>query len=349
MKILVMLLSGIGDVLQATPMLRLLRKKFPRAEITGLAQYGTAAEILKNNADLDEVIHFHFMGEGHFRSLKFVMEMRKRSFDACIMAYPANRWQYNLISFLIGARLRVGSLYDIKRLSSLSFLQSKRIPLHFQRHTIDENVKLLEALGAREESYDKSLYFPLKKKNRDFAKRFFKRQNVHGRVIGIHPGSSELSGMINKRWAKERFVELCDKLAANRKATMLVFGGRNEELLKRYIFDKAQTKPVLVPEMGLLDIGAIIEQCELFICNDTALMHVAGAVGTKTLVIEGPTNPYKTMPLVKGSRFIAVDLDCRPCYQIGETLRCKYRNGRYDCLNMINVDKVYKEALRMLR
>ena len=349
MKILVMLLSGIGDVLQATPMLRLLRKRFPHAEITGLVQYGTAAGILKDSPDLDEVIHFHFMKEGHFRSLKFVMGLRKRNFNACIMAYPANRWQYNLINFLIGARLRVGSLYDIKRLSSLSFLQSKRIPIHSQRHTIDENVKLLEALGVRENNYDKSLYFPLKKKNLDFAKAFFKRRGVHGKAIGIHPGSSELSGMMNKRWAKERFVKLCNKLAANKRTTILVFGGRDEEFLKRYIFDHMQIKPVLIPEIDLRDAGAIIKKCELFICNDTALMHIAGAVGTKTLAIEGPTNPYKTVPPVKGSRFIAVDLDCRPCYQIGETLRCKYRNGRYDCLKMIHVDKVYKEATRMLR
>ncbi len=349
MKIIVMLLSGIGDVLQATPMLRLLRRKFPRAEITGLVQYGTAAGLLRDNPDIDELIHFHFMNEGRLRSLKFVVGLKKRNFDACILAYPANRWQYNLISFLIGARIRIGNLYETKRFSSLSFLQLKSVPINPRRHTIDENVKLLEALGVRKSEYDKSIYFQLSEKNRDFAKAFFRKHNLHGNVIGLHPGSSELSGMMNKRWKKERFVELGDRLAAVKGTKILVFGGNNEELLKRYIFDNMHIKPVLVPETDLRDIGAIIEGCKLFICNDTALMHIAGAVGTKTLVIEGPTNPYKTVPLVKGSRFIAVDLDCRPCYNIGETLRCKYRNGRYDCLNMISVNRVYNEAIEMLK
>ncbi len=349
MKILVLLLSGIGDVLQATPMLRVLRRKFPEARITGLVMYGSAAEILKNNSDLDELIHFHFLKEGHLRSLRFVLKLRQRNFDACILAYPANRWQYNLISFLIGARLRIAHRYDIRRLTSLSSLQSKRLPIDFYRHTIDENVKLLELMGIHEKQHDRSLHFPLRSEHHAAAGQFIRKHRLRGKIIGIHAGSSVLSGMIHKRWPKERFAELCDRISRELKATILLFGGREEEGLKRYIHDHMHIKPVLVPEMSLWETGGLIKRCDLFACNDTALMHIAGAVGTKALVLEGPTNPYKTVPLTKGSRFLTVDLDCRPCYQIGEQLRCKYRNERYDCLRLITVDRVFQEVKSMLR
>lgn len=348
MKILVLLLSGVGDVLQATPMLYVLRKRFPLAKITVLAQYRTAAEILRNHPAIDELIHFHFLNEGHFKSLRFAFNLRKRRFDVCILAYPANRWQYNLISFLVGARQRIAHRYDIKRLRSLSFLQSRRLRIDFYRHAIEENVKLLELLGVHDKQYYLTLYFPLTDEHHATAARFLKGHHLRKPLVGIHAGSSVLSGMANKRWPKERFAELCDRIAKELRCTLLIFGGNDEEALKRYLYEHTRHKPVLVPEMSLQETGALLKHCRLLVCNDTALMHIAGAVGTKTLVLEGPTNQHKTVPLRNGGKFLAVDLDCRPCYQIGETLRCKYRQGRYDCLRLLTVDLVFREVREMV-
>jgi ADP-heptose:LPS heptosyltransferase len=42
--------------------------------------------------------------------------------------------------------------------------------------------------------------------------------------------------------------------------------------------------------------AALLERADRFLCNDTGLMHVAGAVGTPTLALFGPTDPAQWAP-----------------------------------------------------
>ena len=56
MKILVISLAGIGNTLLATPMLELLRKKYPDARITALVMFKGSKELLETNPNIDEVI-----------------------------------------------------------------------------------------------------------------------------------------------------------------------------------------------------------------------------------------------------------------------------------------------------
>jgi heptosyltransferase II len=103
MKILIIALSGIGDALMFTPALTLLRRHFPDAQIDALVMYRGAYEIYFFNPNLNKVIHFNFLEEGTFKSLKFLLQIRKK-YDASINVYPSNRKEYNLIIFLLGRR-----------------------------------------------------------------------------------------------------------------------------------------------------------------------------------------------------------------------------------------------------
>jgi heptosyltransferase-2 len=113
MKILVITLSGIGDALMFTPALGLLRNSLPDAEIDALVMYRGAKEIYESNPNFNKVIHFNFLEEGAFKSLNFLFQLRKK-YDASLNVYPSNRKEYNLISFLIGAKKRAGVVFFIK-------------------------------------------------------------------------------------------------------------------------------------------------------------------------------------------------------------------------------------------
>src|SRR5512136_844951 len=110
MKILVIALSGIGDALMFTPALSLLRKNLPEAEIDVLVMSHGSEEIYKANSNLNKLIYFNFLEEGALKSLKFLFQLRKK-YDASISVYPSNRKEYNIISFLIGAKKRAGIVY----------------------------------------------------------------------------------------------------------------------------------------------------------------------------------------------------------------------------------------------
>ncbi|MEJ2614763.1 MAG: hypothetical protein P8Z35_07385 [Ignavibacteriaceae bacterium] len=107
MKILVIALSGIGDALMFTPALKLISKAEPDAEIDVLVMLNGAKDIFERNENINRVIYFNFPEEGAFKSLRFVSSLRKK-YDASINVYPSNRKEYNIISFLVGAKKEPG-------------------------------------------------------------------------------------------------------------------------------------------------------------------------------------------------------------------------------------------------
>lgn len=54
---------------------------------------------------------------------------------------------------------------------------------------------------------------------------------------------------------------------------------------------------VLAPLCPVGVAAALLARADRFLCNDTGLMHVAGAVGTPTLALFGPTDPALWKPL----------------------------------------------------
>ncbi|MCZ7609549.1 MAG: hypothetical protein M5U17_05230 [Ignavibacterium sp.] len=78
MKILILALSGIGDALMFTPALKLLRQALPSAQIDALVMFKGTKEIYQNNPDLNNAIHFDFLKEGLFKSLRFVFFFKKK-------------------------------------------------------------------------------------------------------------------------------------------------------------------------------------------------------------------------------------------------------------------------------
>ena len=106
-KILLLLLGGIGDSLLFTPTISALRKIYPEAQITALVRDKPVKAMLERNKQVNEILHYPFLQAGHIKSLLYVLKLRKEKYDLSILAYPANRMQHNIISFLIGTKKRL--------------------------------------------------------------------------------------------------------------------------------------------------------------------------------------------------------------------------------------------------
>ena len=117
----------------------------------------------------------------------------------------------------------------------------------------------------------------------------------------IHPGAggalADWQGSA-KRWPIGQFIELSRRLVGELNATVLVFGGPDEEALQETgSFDPRRSPAgLLAVNESLKHTAALIRACDLMISNDSGLMHVAAALGVPTLGIFGPTNPSRTAP-----------------------------------------------------
>lgn len=167
------------------------------------------------------------------------------------------------------------------------------------------------------------------------------------RVVGLAPGSRASS----RRWPAERYRELGARLAA-RGLGVAVFGAADERRLTAFVAGGAEGATDLGGATDLPALAAALAACDLVVTNDSGPMHLAAAVGTRTVSLQGPANPTETAPLGRGHRLIVhAELSCVPCVKNecprsgrGEILDRAER----ECMALITVNEVLEAALETL-
>jgi len=93
----------------------------------------------------------------------------------------------------------------------------------------------------------------------------------------------------------------------------------------------------------------VIQRCSLLVSTDSALMHVAAAVGTRVVGIFGPTDRTRTRPYGEGHTLL-VPVHCR-----SHTSPCLTPDGLLDpsctwqaCMQSIRPDEVLGAILRVV-
>jgi heptosyltransferase-2 len=231
---------------------------------------------------------------------------------------------------LAGIRIRIG--YNVEQRGiflthALDYNSSLR-----EKHMVENYLDILRAIGVEPER--KELVLNIDSKTQIKVEEIMQKKGImlEDLVIGIAPGA--IYGEA-KRWPKERFIELADTLIEKYNAKILIFTGPMEKELGYEIKKMMKNSPLTFNgDNPLLETAALIKRCNLFITNDSGLMHVAAAVKTKIIAIFGSTSPEWTKPYGDGHIIIRKTIDCSPCFK----RKCRYRT--YDCLNSITVSDI---------
>jgi len=351
MKILILALSGIGDALMFTPALKLLKKELPDSTIDILVMIKSASEMFERNLQVNNVIHFDFLKEGFLSSLKFVLTLRKK-YDTSINVYPSNRKEYNIVNFGIGAEKRAGIKYLRKDSRNFGFLNNVRIEENDSTHNVQTNIKLVEKLLNKDFEEEPSLEFPFSKENQSFSDGYLKSTNISkdDLVVGFHPGCATLKNHIKRRWEPEKFAELAKLLIKNENAKILLFGGLEEAGLKENIFTQVNSQNVfIVKSKNLADSVTVMKRCNIFVTNDSSLMHIASALRLKVVAIIGPTNTHYIHPWKTKHKIVTLNLECSPCFFYSpKPLKCYRTDVLYKCIKELNVEMVYDAVKELL-
>jgi heptosyltransferase-2 len=141
-------------------------------------------------------------------------------------------------------------------------------------------------------------------------------------VIAMMPGAEYGPA---KRWPTEYYAELA-KILVNKNKYVWVLGSAKERTLGQQI---AVTEGVsnLCGETELVDVVDLLAMCNAAVTNDSGLMHIACATGTKVVAIYGSSDPAYTPPLADTAHVVYKNLDCSPCFKrtcpLGHT-RCLF-------------------------
>lgn len=300
-RILVVKPGAIGDVLMTTPLLRALRRQYPKSRVTYLVG-GWSAPVLEHNPNVDRlwvVPDEIFFGPLNLLAiLRLLGRLRAEQFDLAVI--PDRRWTAGVFAWLAGCRFRVGS--DRR---GEAFASNLRVPYGPVRHEIEYNLDLLRALAPAAPT-ETSLELVLTRAERRAASSWASEHAVGRPRIGLLPGGAQNPGLATyvKRWPMPHWISLARTVRAQfPRASVVLFGGAGDAEANTTV---SSAVPGLVEATGLTlrASAALLGEMDAFVSIDSGPMHLAAAVGTPVVALFGPVHPGRVAPQGAGHRVL---------------------------------------------
>ena len=333
--------NWIGDAVMTIPALRELRRIFPDAQIT-LHTRSWATGIFQDADFIDGILAFED-SESKVRTVTGQVKLLKeQKFDLAVL-FP-NSFASAVTAKLSKIPRRFGYAKEGR---SILLTDSVKIPeWKNKRH---ESFYYLNLIAEVEKAFLKTetvlqneprLDLNVSEERRLAARKLLWRNGVNltRKIIALGVGSTNSRA---KRWQAESYAKLNDRLQEELEANVILIGAKDELNVSQEVFEKSRLKPkILTGKTSLSEAVAVLSEIDLLVSNDMGLAHIAPAVGTKTLVIFGPTNPLTTQPI--GAEIIRrEDVDCSPCM-----LRDCPIDHR--CMTRISAEEVFQKAKSIL-
>ena len=337
-KTVVFRLSSIGDIVLASPLLRAMRAAAgPKARVDFVVKK-EFADLVKFSHHLSVVLEFD--DSRGFPALQELKEaLRAEHYDLVVDLHNNLRTIY------------LRNFCDTKEVVTVDKRLYERWQLiHFKRNiyggylsVADRYIETVQDFGITNDGKGLELFIPDEIQFGISAKMAKLRLNEFEKVVGVCPGAKHYT----KRWQKEKFADICTRLAKENHAKILVFGGEKDKndcgeiaaIVNRNVSENAATD--FSGEFSLLEVAAAMELCDVVLTNDTGLMHIACARQRKVVAVFGSTvrefgfAPYGTESVVVENN----SLKCRPCSHIG---RAECPKGHFKCMKDIGVDEVHR-------
>lgn len=304
-KILIVRTDGLGDLILTIPLFISLKKMYLDAEITLLTNKNLLelADLFITNNFIDKVY-----------SDEELLKQPPVIYDIIIDPIPS--WNMNLLITKFKSKRKVG--FDIygKRILYTDYV--KYTPIHASK----EYKLLLKT------DHDIKPTLKLDPKIIEEAKNILIKKNSTKKFIFIHTGARFPS----QKWNLTKFIALSERLS--QKYNLIIYSDvtHNQIPLKNVI---------LIDKLSLKLLAAFIYLSILFIGNNSGPLHLANALGKKTLSTLGPTNPVRFFPEGNNNTVIMKKLPCIGC-EIGW---CSH----HSCMELITVDEMYENVINILK
>jgi len=337
LKILILKPSSLGDVIQALPVLRLLKRHLPDSRISWWID-SALAPLLEGDPDLAGVVRFERRRWGKPvywpEMLRSIYRLRQQQFDwvidlQCLARSGAFAW-------LANGKLLVG--LDEPREGARGYYDLIVPRASFHTHAVDWYLATLPPLGVPVD-----FNFEWLPERKEIAAALEKKWNLHGaRWIALQPGAR----WENKRWPAGHFSEFIKQLAGQfSDVRFAILGGTDDRPLGEMLLRAAPDRCLdLTGQTSLPEMVEWLRRCELMVTNDTGPMHVAAALRKPVVALFGPTEARRTGPYGQLERVLRHALPCAPCMKP----HCSWPKHT-ECLTAISPETVVAESARLLR
>ncbi len=294
--------NQMGDMVCATPALRAIRETWPEAEIA-LVTAPVNRGIVAHNPHLDRIFTFdRLVWQRPTRLVKFLAELRGFRPE---LAFVLSSVSFSVTSAWIaaasGARYIVGSDsrpfgWDVSRhFFSLEMPAKPDLDCHAVAHSLAP----LQAIGVTTEDTF-PVVVPAASEVAE-AEKIVAELGLERGFWALHPGAGKRQNV----WPAAGFAEVAKQARAAGHQVLILHGPADGEPLAELLrilgadgADGSELGPGLaVAPACEVGVGAaLLQLADRFVCNDTGIMHMAGAVRVPTVALFGPTDPRLWRP-----------------------------------------------------
>jgi ADP-heptose:LPS heptosyltransferase len=339
-KILLFQFGGIGDSLRLFPLIAMLARAFPHAELTTLTNQPAALfDLMPPGYPVCRHIRFDF-SQGYPGKWRQIRALRRHRFDLLLLPIVGDGFvEIACIARLIGGRWRAG--FDLDGGGSL-FTHCIAFDAH--ESLLRQYARLLEAVGANEGPRDIAV-------RRDPVAAGAVRERLAAMGMEnvafavLSPWVGHQRGF--KDWPAERFGELAQRLIAELALSVILVGAPSERTLAKEHFGHMAGPRLrdLTGELTISETAELIARSRCLIGNDSSLILVADALHIPTIAVFGATDPVQILAPTSTARLVRTErtLACQPCFVHRAVF--DYRCPRaFECLTSIPVARVLREV-----
>ncbi len=329
MKLFLRSPNWIGDCVMSLSAIRAVKFSNPKLQIVLITKKHLIS-VYKNISEIDSIL---ILPEGKLfqNFFRTILLLKKEKIKDGILF--TNSFQSALILRLAGVRNLTGYSRDMRGW----LLKKKEKFTGKSIHQIQSYMNLV------------NLYFDRKVKgffknslivNEDETKKaqgILKSNGIelNKRIIGISPFTAYGKA---KEWGQGRFIDLINRIFMSEKnVSILIFGSAKDEETLQIIKNSVKKEVVVIAgSYSLREAITVISICDIFIGNDSGLLHVADGLGISSIGLFGPTSPKTTSPIGKKTETVYKSVKCSPC---------TFRECPTDhkCMANIKVEEIYKK------
>lgn len=331
-RILIVRLAYIGDIVMTQPVIAPLRSAFPNATIDFMTSR-SAAPLLESDPDLDSVIPF---------DAPWFYSGTPSSTSVSLNKLITGRYDLG-IDFRADLRNIWHCLYRPKIRYRLSYtsggggvLLTHPVTWSHWQHKVGFHLDILRLAGI--DAPDRDPVISISAEEAQWARARVEDLcggSVRAPII-IHPGSR----LPLKCWPAERFIELIGRINEADLGPVILVEAPGNEFRTSAITEQVSVTADLTGQLTIRQMASLFQEARFLVCHDSAPMHIAAAVGCRTVALFGPSRSLETAPCGSGHQII--EAHCPHKAVCDENVCLANRSG--GCMMDISVDEVFERC-----
>ncbi|MFZ4589477.1 MAG: glycosyltransferase family 9 protein [Ignavibacteria bacterium] len=304
----------LGDTICSLPMFKAIKKRYPDSFITFVGcPTNYNVNLKKLNPFLDEVIIFK--KDNLKVQYDFYKELRKKKYDVVIVpsTIRISSTSY-FIALMAKGKLKVG----IKRIDAennpLGFALDVKEEVTWKKDRTNQVYRFLDTIKGigceMTQEEIKEMRISLSDEEIEFG-NIYTAENFPDKskqIFGFHPGGGKKANL----WDVNNYFDLIKKVYEKYNPYILITSGFFDDEITDKLEAMLKGSGITFTMNRNLDayrLASVLKHINLYVSNDTGVMHLAAYAGTSTLSVFRNGDSAEWIPLFNNSKFVDSNSD----------------------------------------